>query len=269
MQGSFGGQVNIYLGKCFRLFKNEKTWKSFIGTVIIAVLVCFVTGEEMFCVPMPTQKGNFALASACIWIGIFNSIQSICRERAIVKREHRTGMMIPAYLTAHYLYEALLCLAEALIMVVAVYLFNTDVFPEDGVLMPAGLEMFIDYFLILYSADLLAVMISCICHSETTAMTVMPFILIVQLIFAGLIFKLEGFSEAVSTLTVSRWGLASLCVTTNVNELPSFLPIWEAVEDYEFEVANQLKLWLSLLGFSVGYGLLSMLILRGVDHDKR
>ena len=29
------GQVKIYLGKCFRLFTNEKQWKNFISALLI------------------------------------------------------------------------------------------------------------------------------------------------------------------------------------------------------------------------------------------
>ena len=54
--------------------------------------------------------------SACIWSGIFHSIRSVCRERAIVKREYRTGLRLSSYVLAHVLYETALCSAEALII---------------------------------------------------------------------------------------------------------------------------------------------------------
>lgn len=270
---NFSKQVKIYLGKCFRIFKNEKAWKCFITTIIIGVLVCFVTGEALFAEPRPTENGNFTLASACIWIGIFNSIQSVCRERAIVKREHRTGMLIPAYCTAHFIYEAFLCIVEALILVAIVYLFNSGRILDSGVIFPSFLEMLIDYFLILYSADMLALLISCICKTESTAMTVMPFVLIVQLVLGGLIFKLDGVANTISTLTISKWGLRSLCVSANVNSLQvpggDLTKFWATVDAYEFEKTNQLLLWLRLIVFSAIYQGLAMFSLSFVDKDKR
>ena len=54
-------------------------------------------------------------------------------------------------------------------------------------------------------------------------MTVMPFILIVQLIFSGSIFPLTGVAKQVSDLTISKWGQRVLCIESNLNELPSEL----------------------------------------------
>ena len=88
------GQIAIYLGKCFRLFQNEKQWKNFLSSFIIITIISLVTGPEMFSSYEATNKGAFAIISACIWSGLFNSIQSICRERAIIKREYRTGLRI-------------------------------------------------------------------------------------------------------------------------------------------------------------------------------
>ena len=44
-----------------------------------------------------TLMGAFAIACVCIWTGSFNSIQVICRERDVIKREHRAGMHISSY----------------------------------------------------------------------------------------------------------------------------------------------------------------------------
>ena len=106
---SAGGQIRIYAGKCFRLFWSEKQWKKLISTLIIMGIISLVTGDKMFKEYPATKNGAFAVICACIWVGLFNSIQSICRERAIIKREHRTGLRIGSYVMAHFLYELALC----------------------------------------------------------------------------------------------------------------------------------------------------------------
>lgn len=78
-------QVKIYTGKCFRVFFNERGWKIFISAAIITLIICSVTSEDMFAEYRATRNGAFALVCACIWIGIFNSIQSICKERDIIR----------------------------------------------------------------------------------------------------------------------------------------------------------------------------------------
>ena len=88
-------QIGIYLGKHWRLFINERGWKVLIFGAVISALVSIVLGSGMFVYTMDTFSGGFALISACIWVGIFNSIQNICKERAIIKREYRFPSYIP------------------------------------------------------------------------------------------------------------------------------------------------------------------------------
>lgn len=80
------GQIRVYVGTFFRLFRNEKRWKTLISAVLITLMISMVTGEDMFYDFSDTKSGAFALVSASIWIGIFNSLRLICRERAILKR---------------------------------------------------------------------------------------------------------------------------------------------------------------------------------------
>lgn len=41
-------------------------------------------------------------------------------------------------------------------------------------------------------------------------MTVMPFVLIVQLVMSGAVFELSGVTELISKFTISRWGLDAI-----------------------------------------------------------
>ena len=103
------GQVRIYTGKFYRIFLHEKGWKFIAFAVIIAVLLSVVMGDKMFVEKEFTRTGMFAIVTAMIWVGVFNSIQNICREREIIKREHRTGLHISAYVAAHMIFQAALC----------------------------------------------------------------------------------------------------------------------------------------------------------------
>ena len=129
-------QTRIYVGKCWRLFINERQWKNLVSTLIITVLISFVTSEKTFEDFVQTKNSCFAIICACIWVGIFNSIQSICRERGIIKREHRTGLHISSYIGAHVIFEALLCAVEALIVLAVVLIKNSEHLPESGLVFP-------------------------------------------------------------------------------------------------------------------------------------
>lgn len=293
-------QVGIYVGKHFRLFKNERGWKMIIFAAIIALLVSSVLGSGMFVTDMATFSGTFALVSSCIWIGIFNSIQSICKERAIIKREHRTGLHISAYVISHMIYQAVICLFEALIILIISAIFLT--YPTDTVLLGnIYLEYFITYFLLTYASDVLGLAISSIVKTPATAMTVMPFVLIIQLIFSGMLFTLSGPMEHIASLTLSKWGLNATCISADYNTLQSVekiqiknyitraannndLPLTAEVinqitdeaygdgyinETYTYELNNLLMQWGIIILHTFVYGAISIIALEFVDKDKR
>ena len=265
MRSSIGEQIRVYFGKCWRIFLNENGWKAFVSSGIITFLISCVTGSNMFRTFRDTRNGAFALVCACIWIGIFNSIQSVCKERDIIKREHRSGMSVFGYVSAHALFELVQCLIEAVIVTVITLIFNNDNIPDSGVMMPVFIELMISFFVIIFCSDMLGLMVSCIVKTPQTAMTVMPFVLILQLILSGMIFELKGFTEKLSYLMVSKWGRNAICITSNANSLLGA----KAVKDYDFEAANLLKMWCFPLLFSFVYVLIGTLFLSFVDRDKR
>lgn len=266
------GQILIYVGKCYRAFVNEKLWKTFISAAIITIIIASVTGEDTFVTFRDTRNGAFALVCACIWIGLFNSIQSICKERAIIKREHRTGLHISSYVIAHMLYEMALSFCEAIIVTVIIFIKNWGHTPMEALIFPAGIELLVTFFLIIFASDVLGLAISSIVKTANTAMTVMPFVLIIQLVMSGMIFELNVLTEKISKLTISKWGLEAICSTSNVNELEldPMLIITETMEkDYEHSTEHLLTIWFILFLFVILYGIISITALKFVDKDKR
>ena len=112
-------QIGIYLGKQLRFFISQSDWKVLPMAAVIAALVGMVIRKRFFVSMEGSLIGAFALVCVAIWNGCFNSIQSVCRERPIVKREHRSGMHISSYVAAHMIYQFFLCtLQTALTMYV-------------------------------------------------------------------------------------------------------------------------------------------------------
>lgn len=284
------GQIKIYTGKCFRSFINEKGWKSLISTLIISIILAWVIGDNTFSVNESTKTGVFAMICGCIWTGLFNSIQSICRERAIIKREHRTGLHISSYVLARMIFEFVLCVAEAIVLTTVFDIFRD--FPASGVLFKwTAFEFFISFTLIIFCADALGVLVSCIVKTENAAMTVMPFVLIVQLVMSGMMFSLPDKAEPIKELTISKWGLCAICSSADLNEIPTkdTLEKFEAAAesdeeitswkdlgltqkydmDYDASVQNVTKTWLILIMYSAIYGAIGIISLKFVDKDKR
>jgi len=221
-------QTFIYLGKLLRMFLYQSDWKVLPMAAVIAGVVTFVVGRNLFVTQEGTLMGTFALVCVCIWNGCFNSIQVVCRERGIVKREHRAGLHMSSYVMAQMIYQLMLCLAQTAVTLVICTIAGVN-FPQQGVVTPWGkADIGITVFLVTYASDMMALMISCIVRNTTTAMTVMPFMMIFQLLFSGGFFQLEGFAKKVTVITVSKWGLDSLCTVGRYNELP-MVTLWNTI----------------------------------------
>ena len=84
-------QMFLYFTKILRIFLYQNDWKVLPMSAIVAGMASLVVRNGMFQSMEKTLTGSLALTCVAIWNGFFNSIQVICRERSIVKREHRSG----------------------------------------------------------------------------------------------------------------------------------------------------------------------------------
>ena len=301
-------QTRIYFGKCIRMFVYQNDWKFLPISALIAAVVTFVVGTNMFQVQEGTQLGVFALTCVCVWNGFFNSIQVVCRERDIIKREHRAGLYMSSYIFAQMIYQLLLCLAQTAVTLVICSVAGIRL-PEAGIITRWGtVDMGITILLTTYAADMMALMVSCLVRTTTTAMTTMPFLLLFQLVFSGGFFELEGAAEKVQYVTLSHWGMNSLCAIGRYNEQPmvsawnmlvkfkdievdgqkplkdllinmsqtgrddEFL-LWSGQQNQAAEYAstagNVMNCWIMLLILLIVFAAASIIALQFIDRDKR
>lgn len=224
-------QIGIYFKKFLRMFVYQSDWKVLPIGAIIAALITLVVGKNMFVTMEGTSYGTFALSCACIWNGVFNSIQVVCRERDIVKREHRSGLHISSYVIAHMLYQLLLCFLQTLVTLMICAIVHVH-FPETGIITSSGIvDLGITLLIITYAADMLGLMVSSLVRTTTTAMTVVPFLLIFQLIFSGNFFAL-GKADFVKNFTISHWGMDGMCIVGQYNSLP-MTTLWKTMVRFQ------------------------------------
>ena len=213
-------QVGICFVRLLRMFVYQNDWKLLPMSVIIAGLVSLVVRNDFFVTMEGTLKGALALSCVAIWNGCFNSVQVICREREIIKREHRSGMHISSYIVSHMMYQALLCLVQSGLTIYICIVMGIK-FPAKGILTPLMIfDVGITVFLISYSSDMIALWISTLVHNTTTAMSIMPFLLITQLVFSGGIFTLPAWSDGISKLMISNYGVKCIAAQADYNNLP-------------------------------------------------
>ena len=213
-------QIGIYFVKFLRMFIFESDWKVLPMAALIAGLVSIVVSENFFKTAEGTMMGTFAFACVCIWNGCFNSIQVVCRERDVLKREHRSGMHISSYVIAHMMYQGILCVLQTIVTIYVTKHLGVT-YPDKGLFTPwMILDFGITMFLITYASDMMSLFISSLCHSTTTAMTIMPFVLIFELVFSGGMIPLPEMAQPITKLTISCPGINAMSAQADINNLP-------------------------------------------------
>lgn len=213
-------------------------------------------------------------------------------------------MHISSYVIAHLIYQMFLCAMQALITVSVCKIVGIK-FPTEGFITQWFLlDIWITIFLITYASDITSLFISSVVHTTTTAMTVMPFMLIFQLVFSGGAFTLSGPAAWLTNLTISKYGLVALCSQGNYNSLKS-VTLWntifriresspelkealwqieqagqleeilarsgEAMQEtaYAMTKSNIYSCWGHLVMFAVIFAVLSIIVLEFIDNDRR
>ena len=301
-------QIFLCLSTQVRAFFFMDDWKVIPMTILVAGMVAYVTARGMFGSMEGTLKGALALSCVCVWNGFFNSIQVVCRERDVIKREHRNGMFISSYIFSHMIMQAFLCILQVMITLIVCRVGGMD-FPKTGFFGGSFyIEIGITLFLVTYTSDMLSLFISCIAKSTTTAMTAMPFMLIFELVFSNVIFKVGSKLNFVTNLSFAKWGVQCIAAQSNYNSLP-MTSVWNmmdkvrdaeifglkpvdeimtaitdsgqvnqfnlmvgsynTVDQYNTTFWNIMNCWYTLILFSIILAVLCIIVLHQIDKDKR
>ena len=146
--------------------------------------------------------------------------------------------------------------------------------PDEGILTSPFIEIWITTFLTTVASVAMGLVVSAIFQNADRAMTIAPILLMPQILFSGLIFKLDGVTESISWFAICRWSMEGYGTTANLNELPMKLQqqgieiLHEAEDFFEFTEAHMWKVWGILLLFTVAFLVLARIALSTIGKEK-
>lgn len=201
-----------------------------------------------------TKSLMFAFSCAAFWIGIFNSIQEISKERIIFERERFTGVKIIPYIMSKFVNVGVLCLIQSLIMLL-LFAFFTDTtvkynqnaayetvwktgedidnmtfnvlelgMGKDGVVFTNGgtwIELYLTTFLTLLCAMCIGLAVSA-AVSNDMALVICPICLLPQILFSGVVSDLSGVTQIISNIITCRWACVAYFTSTAVNDMYTY-----------------------------------------------
>ncbi|MEA5533685.1 ATP-binding cassette domain-containing protein [Crocosphaera sp. XPORK-15E] len=219
-------------------------------------------------------KVLFVFTCAAIWVGLGSSLQEIIKEAQIYQRERLVNLGILAYLGSKAIVLGGLSFLQSLLITVVILIFFKS--PENQVFnWFLGIEITI--FLTLFSTLSLGIMISSLVKNITQSNSSLPLLLLPQIIFSGVLFKMTGIGKFFSWLMISRWSVGALGSLVNIelmipetsvsplNPNPVSIPIDIPLEVYEATFNNLFKNWGFLLLHSLIYWVITYIIQKRKD----
>lgn len=158
----------------------------------------------------------FVFTCATLWVGFSGTAQTIVREASIYARERLVNLGLLPYIGSKVIIHAGLAVIQSLLMT-GVILLGFDSPKPDLMSWPVGCSLTI--FLTLVASFSLGLMISSFVKNTNQANSTLPLILIPQIVFSGVLFKLDGMARFFSWLMLSRWSIGAYGTLVNVNAM--------------------------------------------------
>lgn len=267
-------QLGILSARYIKLVVNDKQrlLLLLIQAPLLAVLISFVADGKQFEQYEMSKSLLFALSCSAFWVGMLNAIQEICKERTVMKREYMTGLSLSSYISSKILVLGGLCFVQSL-LITGIFSLMVGL-PEEGLITTPFVEIFTTTFLTAVASTAMGLFVSSLFTNADRAMTVAPILLMPQILFSGLIFKLSGVTETISWLAVCRWSMEGYGTTANLNELPLKLQQegiqipHEAESFFEFTLSHLLCSWGVLVIYAIIFLILARFVLSKIGKEK-
>jgi ABC-type multidrug transport system ATPase subunit/pSer/pThr/pTyr-binding forkhead associated (FHA) protein/ABC-type multidrug transport system permease subunit len=254
------------------LGRDRRTLGSLLGQApLIGLLICLLYPGDVFALPddQPTRSAQFVflLVTASLWLGLIDSCREIVKERRIIVRELAVGVRIDAQLIAKSLVLFTLAAAQCVLVMAMVAVLRP--LPES-----AGAYLELTGLLILASWSMigLGLLVSTVARSVDQSTSMIPLLLIPQLLFGGALVAYERMGTVIkilSDLVVSRWAFAGAGNAIGMNDRLAEDPQGASLSGYGTSFFS-LDPWVTatvLLGFTATTLLVAAALLAGRSQD--
>lgn len=220
-------QLGVLLRRQLQLMRTDAVSvvvTTVVAPALLALLVLVVPGEHGLSYPESSdpefnqpQILLIVILLAAVALGLFPACRTFLDEKRIFLREARTGLGVWPYVGAKTLLTIAATLVQSLILVAAVL----ALIPNDpvGSWGPMWLELWIVTFLLSLTSWLLGFLVSALVARSDVAMNAASLLVVVQLIFCGGLFAMEGATDGISRAVPTRWAYAAMAQSGDLNEI--------------------------------------------------
>ncbi|MGP3972023.1 FHA domain-containing protein [Streptomyces sp. 6N223] len=164
--------------------------------------------------------------------GAANAVRELIKERVIYERERAVGLSRSAYLMSKVFVLGIVTVLQGAILCLIGFFPRDE--PEEGVIASPYMEMTLVIMALGCTSMMIGLVISSLVKTSEMTMPLLVMISVVQLVFTGALFEVHGTLgvEQIAWLMPSRWALAGVGTTTDLNTLSrtadsSEDPLWK------------------------------------------
>ncbi len=248
------------------LTRDRRTLATLLGQApVMALLICLLYPAHLLSLPdrQPSRSAQFVflLVTAALWLGLIDACREIVKERSIIVRELAAGVRLDGYLIAKASLLFVLAAVQCLLLVAVATAIQPLHAHVEAYLALTGLLI-----LASWCSVALGLLVSTLARSVDQATSLIPLLLIPQLLFGGglVAFARMGSGvKAIADLMVSRWAFAGTGSAIEMNARLAEAPQVAALSGYgsSFFSLNEVAGALILLGFTAGLLLVTAILL--------
>ncbi len=160
------------------------------------------------------QRLLFMMSLAVTLLGIFASAYTIVEEKSLFLRERMVNLRIAPYLTSKVVVYVGFAMISCILLLIIVSLGVQ--LPDKGVLTWGPLELFITLALTVLAGVSIGLLLSALVRQVNAVTYAVLAVLFIQILFPGVLFKMEGALEPLSKITITRWSLEALGATADM-----------------------------------------------------
>lgn len=154
------------------------------------------------------QKALFLIAFVAVLFGCINGTREIVKEASIYRRERTVNLGIIPYVASKFVVLGALALIQSAALLIIVEIFEPL---QQGIILPVLLETYVTLVLTALGGLMIGLTASAFAANEDSANSLLPFLLIPQVVFAGVEIPLKDYVlQVAAALFPMRWAMAAL-----------------------------------------------------------
>lgn len=263
-------KIAIYMHRM--LLTNQRNFQlSILFSTVTFLIIAFFSRNQVCETYESTRSLIFAYAIGGIFTGLFTTVclHSGAVQHLMPMLKLRILISVGQYIAAIIGLQVVISAAQAVIATVILSFFDYGregiIFGENG----AGMEILVTMFLTILAASALGLAVSFLVTRIETAMTVVPIILISQIMLSKAIFSIDDKYDFICNFIEARWTFSAIGSIFDCNQFPlsvrlQYPQIGQPVNDlFEHTMENLVNCWMHLgllcaLFIAIGYAILAV-----------